>query len=188
MDAVFTPPLTRIGEADWVSKLQTYLQDLDIESQGESGTRIEATEARLGIKLPAEIKQYYLHFGTTSSSDFMYNLKRVADLQWLADADWEFIQLYFEPAALSSMIVFSETPGNDPVCFDVLTGGIYLFSHDPIKKAPVFDTFSQYLLFELLEAEQLIGDSNLSESAKKDLKDKYLSGENLDYHYRDMKL
>ena len=188
MSTLFTPPVTQIGEADWVNKLQAYLKGYDVNIQGASPAQIAATEKALATILPAEMKEYYRYFGATSNADFMYNLRPVQQLQWLADTDWEFISLYFAPSEINSFIVFSESSGNDPVCFDVQTGGIYLFSHDAVKMARVFDNFSQYLIYQLLDTEELIGDDGLSEPAKQALKNKYLSSENLDYDFRDMKL
>lgn len=188
MNKDFELPITRIGEPDWVNKLQRYLESNNIACTGESPATIEQAEAKLELQLPAQIKEYYLHFGTTSDSDYMYNLKPVTELVRLFATNWSFITLNFRMSEIDTMIVFSESPGGDPLCFDFKTGAIYLFSHDPVKKAKVFNDLSQYVVHELLETERLVGDSGLDESDTQRLTATYLSGEGIDYAFRTMKL
>jgi hypothetical protein len=188
MNKTFKLPITQIGESDWVSKLQNYLENSDIACTGENLATIEQAEAALELQLPMQIREYYLHFGTTSDSDYMYNLKSVTELVRLFATNWSFITLNFRMSEIDTMIVFSESPGGDPLCFDFKTGAIYLFSHDPVKKAKVFNDLSQYVVHELLETERLVGDSGLSEDDTQRLTDKYLSGEGIDYEFRTMKL
>ena len=188
MNKSFELPITQIGEFDWVNKLQNYLENNDIACTGESPATIEQAEATLELQLPTQIKEYYLHFGTTSDSDYMYNLKPVTELVRLFATNWSFITLNFRMSEIDTMIVFSESPGGDPLCFDFETGAIYLFSHDPVKKAKVFNDLSQYVIHELLETERLVGGSGLNEDDTQQLTDKYLSGEGIDYAFRTMKL
>lgn len=188
MKKSFQFPITHIGEPDWTTKLQQYLEANDISCTGESLATIERAEANLELQLPTQIREYYLHFGTTSSDDYMYNLKPVTELVRLFATNWGFINFNFLMSEINTMIVFSESPGGDPLCFDFTTGAIYLFSHDPVKKAKVFSDLSQYVLHELLETEHLVGDSDLNEDESNQLIDKYLSGEGIDYNFRRMKL
>ena len=188
MKKAFQFPFTRIGEPDWAAKLRQYLAAGGISCTGERLAAIEQAEASLAAPLPPPIREYYLRFGTTSDADYMYSLKPAAGLVHLGAAGWRFINENFLASEISRMIVFSESPGNDPLCFDAKTGAIYLFSHDPVEKAKVFSDFSQYVLHELLETERLVGDSDLSESAVNQLTDKYLSGEGINYNFRALKL
>ncbi len=187
INASFHLPITHIGEPNWVSKLQSSLAQYDIPNQGETIENIEQAEKTLEIELPKDIKEYCLHFGKTSTDDFMYNLKPVTEFKRLYATNWSFISLNFRMSEIDTMVVFSESPGNDPLCFDFRTGAIYLFSHDPIKKAKVFDNFSQYLVYELIEVEKLLGDP-LDDSAMSQLEEQYLAGKNIDYDFRRMKL
>lgn len=186
MSSSFIPPITRIGEPDWVKKFQNYLERCDVLCAGESVTVIQDAEKYLELQLPPAIREYYEHFGTTSESDFMYNLKPVSELRWLFATDWSFINSNFNMSEIDTMVVFGESPGNDPLCFDSKTGGIYLFSHDPIQKAKVFMDFSQYVVYEIFEIEQLVGDLTDADIAA--LQRKYLSGADIDYDFRYIKL
>lgn len=187
MSTLFQPPINRIGEAKWVDKINSYLEKYDIPFQGESILTIEQTENALELQLPSQIREYYLHFGRTSTSDFMYNLKPITEFKRLFAANLSFISLNFRMSEIDTMIIFSESPGTDPLCFDFKTGAIYLFSHDPIKKAKVFTDFSQYLVYELIEAEKLLGDP-IDDNAAKELEEEYLKGNDIDYDFRTMKL
>ncbi|MDO7849703.1 SMI1/KNR4 family protein [Hymenobacter sp. M29] len=189
MNTFFTPAILKIGEPDWIAKLQAYLESYGITCQGESLYNIQKAEEKLGIRLPGEMREYYEHFGATSDSDFMYSLKPVAEFEYLSATNWSFVPLHFQPSEINSMVVFAESPGNDPLCFDSKTNAIYLFSHDPIKKAKVFTDFSQYVVHELIETERLLGDQ-VTDAAIEGLKTKYLAGDNndVDYEFRRMKL
>lgn len=188
MNETFVPPITHIGEPDWVNKLQQYLEANDIDCTGENQAAIEQAEASLELSLPAQIREYYLHFGTTSASDYMYNLRPVTDFVRLFATNWSFITLNFRMSEIDTMVVFAESLGNDPLCFDFKTGAIYLFSHDPVKKAKVFTDFSQYVVHELFETERLVGSHQLSDEDITKLTEEYLSGEGIDYSFRYLKL
>jgi hypothetical protein len=187
MKSQFEFPLTSVGEPDWEAKLRQHLEGYDIACQGATPQQLAACEARLGAGLPAPIRAYYLAFGGSQSPDFMYGLLALAEVQPLATASYEFISLYFGPAEVAGMVWFAESPGNDPLCFAQDTGALYLFSHDPVRKAKVFTDFNQYLLFELMQLEELLGEG-LDEQAEKQLADHYLAGEGIDYAFRKQKL
>ena len=187
MDSDFVLPIKRIGEDGWRENLQQYLESYDILCVGVAPEIIAACEKELCSALPEDMKQYYTFFGGIDSSDFMYGLKPVEELELLFAANFTFVSLHFKLYEINTMIFFSHSPGNDPLCFDKDSGEIYLFSHDPVKKAKVFADFNQYRLFALLETEKLLGDS-LTEDLENQVKERYLSGEGIDYAFRDMKL
>jgi hypothetical protein len=188
MNQTFVPPISHIGEPDWANKLQQYLEANDITCIGESLATIERAEATLELSLPWQLKEYYLRFGTTSTSDYMYNLRPITDFVRLFATNWSFITFNFRMSEINTMVVFAESPGNDPLCFDFKTGAIYLFSHDPVKKAKVFTDFSQYVVHELFEAERLVGSHQLNDDDITKLTKEYLSGEDIDYAFRQLKL
>ncbi|WP_022822341.1 SMI1/KNR4 family protein [Hymenobacter norwichensis] len=183
----FALPIQAIGENNWKEKLQQYLDSCDIETAEVDPNSIEEKERELNIKLPKDMREFYVNFGRVDSSDFMYGLKSIEELKFLFAANITFISLNFKMYQINTMVYFADSPGNDPVCFDKDSHEIYLFSHDPIKKALVFSDFNQYLLFELMETEKLVG-NGVDETVEQKLKIKLLSGEGIDYEFRDMKL
>ena len=187
MESRFEFPLTTIGEPDWEAKLRHYLEGYDIACVGVTSQQLADCEARLGAALPAPMRAYYQAFGGSQSSDFMYGLLPLAEIAPLATAGFEFVSLYFDPAELAAMVWFADSPGNDPLCFNQGTGELYLFSHDPVRKGKVFADFNQYLLFEILQLESLLGDG-LDEALAKQLTEKYLRGDATDYAFRTQKL
>ena len=188
MSKPFVLPFQQIGEPNWVENLRSYLEGYDISCEGESPAVIESIDAQFHSQLPTQLKEYYLHFGKTSCSDYMYNLRPVTELTRLFASNWSFINLNFYLSDYNKMIEFSGSPAHDPICFDTETGAIYLFSHDPIKTAKVFTDFNQYVLSEVLETEREIGNSGLSLEDVSRLVDEYLPGEDIDYEFRRMKL
>lgn len=187
MEKQFGFPLTAIGEPAWEMKLRQYLEGYDIASTGVTQQQLAACEANLGAELPPSMRAYYSAFGGSQSADFMYGLLPVAALAPLASAGFELVSLYFTPAEVANMVWFAESPGNDPLCFDQTTGELYLFSHDPVQKAKVFTDFNQYLLFEIMQLEALLGDG-LEEAHAHQLATQYLRGEGIDYALRTQKL
>lgn len=187
MESQFKFPLTSIGEPNWEAKLRQHLAGYDIACEGATPQQLAACEASLGTALPAPMRAYYLAFGGSQNPDFMYGLLPLAQVQPLATAGYEFISLYFTPAEVAGLIWFAESPGTDPLCFAQDTGALYLFSHDPVQKAKVFTDFSQYLLFELMQLEALLGEG-LDEESEQQLADRYLIGEGIDYAFRTQKL
>jgi SMI1 / KNR4 family (SUKH-1) len=183
----FKFPIKKIGEVDWTEKLQKYLQQYDIERIGFSNDAINRQEKTLGIVLPEDMREYYLNFGSIDSSDFMYGLKSIEQLQLLFAANIGFISSNFKMYQINSMIIFALSPGNDPLCFDKDSGEIYIFSHDPIKKARIFSNFNQYLLYEMIELEKLLGD-NIGQIDEDKITKEFLAGEGIDYDFRVMKL
>jgi hypothetical protein len=187
MESPFQFPLTTIGEPAWEAKLRHYLEGYDIVCTGTTPLQVAACEATLGAALPASLRAYYLAFGGSQNSDFMYGLLPVAELMPLATAGFEFVSLYFAPAEVAGMVWFADSPGNDPLCFDQTTGELYLFAHDPVQKAKVFTDFNQYLLFEIMQLEELLGDG-IAEARQRQLADNHLRGEGIDYALRTQKL
>ena len=117
----------------------------------------------------------------------MYGLLPIAEVAPLTTAGFEFVSLYFAPAEVAGMVWFADSPGNDPLCFDQDTGELYLFSHDPVRKGKVFTNFNQYLLFEIKQLEELLGDG-IDENLKEQLAANYLVGDGIDYAFRTQKL
>lgn len=187
MESQFEFPLTSIGEPDWEAKLRQHLKRYDITCMGVTPTQLAACEATLEAALPASMRAYYLAFGGSQSSDFMYGLLPIWEVAPLATAGFEFVSLYFTPAEVAGMVWFADSPGNDPLCFDQGTSELYLFSHDPVRKAKVFTDFNQYLLFEIMQLEELLGDG-LDEEIKQKLAANYLVGDGIDYALRTQKL
>ena len=185
--AEFELPIKEIGETQWQSKLENYLKNHSIDFLGIEKALVEQYENEKNISLPEQLKEYLIAFGATESDDFMYGLMPLPQFKLLFAANISFISFNFKMYDINTMIHFAQSPGNDPLCFDKDSGEIYLFSHDPIKKARVFADFNQYLLFQIIETEKLLGD-NLSESREQELKSAYLSGEGIDYKFRDLKL
>lgn len=68
--------------------------------------------------------EYYLYFRGIQSSDFMSNLRKPSEWMCLANTNQSFVKLYFTLPGIRSIIIFSESQGNDPVCFDKGSGEI----------------------------------------------------------------
>ena len=110
------------------------------------------------FKLPDEMIDYYKHFGGIDSSDFMYNLYKPDKFIKLKESHWSFLKEKFKDEDIEHFLVFSESPGNDPVCLNPEDSSIHFFSHDPIKSMKIFDDFNQYLRYEIIEIQKLMGD------------------------------
>jgi hypothetical protein len=183
-------PIQNIGEKDWIKKLTQFLEDYDVEVLPLTKIDlITETEQRLKWEMPNEMKEYFENFGGIDSSDFMYNLKHLDEFINLSESIFEFVNESFDENIVKDFIVFSESPGNDPLCINKKTGEIYLFSHDPIKYGKVYNNFNDFLLDEIISIKELMGDlefENQDEKLKilKDL----LCGENIDYEFRLIKL
>jgi|GEM_PF-4740010 len=183
-------PISFIREENWVSKLSDFLIDHDVEVIPlVDRDIIDITSNRLDWEISLNIRDYYLNFGGIESSDFMYNLKSLSDFEYLKDSEWEFISLYFRKEEIDDFIVFSESPGNDPICIQKSTNEIFLFSHDPIKNAKVYNNFDDYVLNEIIEIQKLFAEIKFDSSAEElNYKMKVLGGENIDYQFRSIKL
>lgn len=183
-------PIKQIGESNWIEKLSAFLVNYDVDViPVDDGNIFAEVEHNLEWIIPIYVKEYFLNFGGIESSDFMYNLKKVEDWQVLTGSIWEFISLYFKQDETDNYIVFSESIGNEPICFKKDTEEIYLFSHDPIKKAKVFKNFNDYLLNELIEIQKLYAEVTFDNSEEEwSYKADLLNGDGIDFDFRFMKL
>lgn len=186
MENKFDLPIKYIGEKEWKNKLGKYLTSRDIEFSGVDEKEIEKWE-KSNSKLPEDMRAFYHYFGKLDSSDFMYGLKNINEIKFLFAANLTFVNLNFKMYQINTMILFADSPGNDPLCFDKDSGEIYLFSHDPVEKARVFSNFNQYLIYEILETEKLVGDG-IEKGREEELKKEHLSGDGINYSFRDLKL
>lgn len=174
-------PITTIGEPDWIEKLTAFLESYDVEVAG-----LDVLDT--GFHLPEDVMEYYPNFGGIESSDFMYTLYKPQQLISLSLSQWSFVKENFADDETQRYIVFAESPGNDPLCFDTSDFSVWLFSHDPLKKAKVFEDFNQYLRYEIIELQKLMGDVDFEDvEEERTYYKKYLAGNNIDYDLREMK-
>lgn len=182
-------PIRQIGENNWIENLTCFLEDQDVEVISLETENFQKTEKYLDWIIPSQTKDYFLHFGGIESSDFMYNLKKMDEWEALTNSIWEFVSLYFQQDETDKYIVFAESPSNDPICFKRDTGEIYLFSHDPIKRAKVFKDFNDYLLNEIIEIQKLYAEVTFDSSKEEiEYKRNLLDGEGIDFDFRYLKL
>ncbi|GAV16020.1 SMI1/KNR4 family protein [Paenibacillus sp. chi10] len=182
-------PIRQIGEDNWVENLTCFLEDQDVEVISLETENFQKTEKYLDWIIPSQTKDYFLHFGGIESSDFMYNLKKMDEWEALTNSIWEFVSLYFQQDETDTYIVFAESPSNDPICFKRDTGEIYLFSHDPIKRAKVYKDFNDYLLNEIIEIQKLYAEVTFDSSKEEiEYKRNLLDGEGIDFEFRYLKL
>lgn len=182
-------PIRQIGEDNWIENLTCFLEDQDVEVISLETENFQKTEKYLEWIIPSQTKDYFLHFGGIESSDFMYNLKKMDEWEALTNSIWEFVSLYFQQEETDKYIVFAESPSNDPICFKRDTGEIYLFSHDPIKRAKVYKDFNDYLLNEIIEIQKLYAEVTFDSSKEEiEYKRNLLDGEGLDFDFRYLKL
>lgn len=182
-------PIRQIGEDNWIENLTCFLEDQDVEVISLETENFQNTEKYLDWIIPSQTKDYFLHFGGIESSDFMYNLKKMDEWEALTNSIWEFVSLYFQQEETDKYIVFAESPSNDPICFKRDTGEIYLFSHDPIKRAKVYKDFNDYLLNEIIEIQKLYAEVTFDSSKEEiEYKRNLLDGEGLDFDFRYLKL
>jgi hypothetical protein len=165
-------PINNIGEENWIENLTKFLENYDVEVEG-----IDSFEN--SYNLPNDILQYYLNFGGIESNDFMYNLYKPSQFVDLFDSDWSFIKENYKQEELKKYFIFCESPGNDPVCFNKENFSIYLFSHDPLREGKVFENFENYLRYEIIELQKLMGDVSLSSDEQVEYF-KNLKGDNID--------
>ncbi len=182
-------PIRQIGEDNWIENLTCFLEDQDVEVISLETENFQKTEQYLDWIIPSQTKDYFLHFGGIESSDFMYNLKKMDEWEPLTNSIWEFVSLYFQQDETDKYIVFAESPSNDPICFKRDTGEIYLFSHDPIKRAKVYKDFNDYLLNEIIEIQKLYAEVTFDSSKEEiEYKRNLLDGEGIDFDFRYLKL
>lgn len=182
-------PIRQIGEDNWIENLTCFLEDQDVEVISLETENFQKTEQYLDWIIPSQTKDYFLHFGGIESSDFMYNLKKMDEWGALTNSIWEFVSLYFQQEETDKYIVFAESPSNDPICFKRDTGEIYLFSHDPIKRAKVYKDFNDYLLNEIIEIQKLYAEVTFDSSKEEiEYKRNLLDGEGIDFDFRYLKL
>lgn len=182
-------PIRQIGEDNWIENLTCFLEDQDVEVISLETENFQNTEKYLDWIIPSQTKDYFLHFGGIESSDFMYNIKKMDEWEALTNSIWEFVSLYFQQDETDKYIVFAESPGNDPICFKRDTGEIYLFSHDPIKRAKVYKDFNDYLLNEIIEIQKLYAEVTFDSSKEEiEYKENLLDGEGIDFDFRYLKL
>lgn len=183
-------PIRQIGEDNWIEKLSSFLEDHDVEVISLEGEKIfQKTEQYLDWVIPSQTKDYFLNFGGIESSDFMYNLKKIDEWEVLTNSIWEFVSLNFKKEETDKYIVFSESPSNDPICFKRDTGQVYLFSHDPIKRAKVYKDFNDYLLNEMIDIQKLYTEVTFDCSKEEiEYKANLLDGDGIDFNFRYIKL
>lgn len=172
-------PINKIGEENWIEKLTDFLAEYDVD--------VENLDFTSKYQLPFDMELYYKNFGGIESSDYMYNLYTPDKFIEIENSDWEFINEYFSGIEKNRFIVFGESPANDPLCLDLKTEEIYLFSHDPIKQEKVFENFTQYLKYEIIETQKLLGDIECDKSEELEYHQEFLGGSNIDYKFRLMK-
>ena len=115
-------PIKQIGESEWVNKLATFLEEFDVEVLPlEDKKEISQTEKILGWSMPDDMKEYYLHFGGIESDDFLFNLKKLVEFTLLSAEEWKYVTESIEGVKFNEFIVFSESPGNDPLCIHKVT-------------------------------------------------------------------
>jgi len=108
---------------------------------------IENCETRLGIKLPKDLKLFYLKFGPARLLEV---LRPVQEFEYLT-ASWDksHFDLYNtdEQKTIAGLIVFGDYVGNGNLwCFHKDTGNIFYFKHDSKPNINgMFDTFYDYL-------------------------------------------
>ncbi|SDD44639.1 hypothetical protein [Niabella drilacis] len=176
-----TMPIHTIGESNWIEKLTAFLENYDVGVLG-----LDAFDN--DFNLSKTVVDYYTYFGGIDSSDFMYNLYRPEQFIQLSQSTWSFVKEHFTDQEPEPFIVFAESPGNDPVCFNKDDFSAWLFSHDPLKKAKVFEDFNQYLQYEIIELQKLMGDVEFANAGEElEYHKKYLGGKDIDYHFREMK-
>ncbi|MEX3745681.1 SMI1/KNR4 family protein [Lysinibacillus xylanilyticus] len=182
-------PIRQIGEDNWIEKLSSFLEDHDVEVISLEGEKIfQKTEHYLDWIIPSQTKDYFLNFGGIESSDFMYNLKKIDEWEVLTNSIWEFVSLNFKKEETDKYIVFSESPSNDPICFKRDTGQVYLFSHDPIKRAKVYKDFNDYLLNEMIDIQKLYTEVTFDCSKEEiEYKANLLDGDGIDFNFRYIK-
>lgn len=186
----FYLPIKKIGEKDWVGKLTDFLEEYDIEPEPlEDKELIKETEERFCWKIPEDMKMFYLKFGATESDDFLYNLKPLEEFSELSDLEWEYVTEYLDKDWISNYIVFAESLSNDPIAINKETNEIYLFSHDPLIYAKIYNDFNDYILANLIDLQELLGDLEFnSEEDKLNFMSEMFSGDNIDYQFRNQKL
>jgi hypothetical protein len=172
-------PIKKIGEENWIEKLTDFLEEYDVE--------VKSLDFNSDIKLPKEISDYYENFGGIDSSDFMYNLYKPDKFVKLIESDWSFLKENFNDEELEKFIVFSESPSNDPVCLNLEDFSIHFFSHDPIKSLKIFENFNQYLRYEIIEIQKLMGDIEFSKEEEINFQKQNLNGIDIDFDFRYMK-
>jgi len=183
-------PIKQIGEDNWIENLTSFLENHDVEVVSLKSDKIyEKTEQYLDWTIPSQTKDYFLNFGGIESSDFMYNLKKIDEWEVLTNSVWEFVSFYFKVEETDAYIVFFESPSNDPVCFKRDTGEVYLFSHDPIKRAKVYKDFNDFLLNEIVEIQKLYEEVTFNSSKEEiEYKENLLDGDGIDFDFRYLKL
>lgn len=170
-------PINKIGGENWVRKLTDFLQQYDVDVKP-----LATVESK--VELPTHMTDYYKNFGGIESSDFMYNLYQPEKFIKLSESKWSFINENFTKEITTDFIVFSESPSNDPVCLNIKDFSVHFFSHDPVEHKKVFKDFNQYLIYEIIELQKLMGDFELTKDQEIEHQKIILGVENLDYNFR----
>lgn len=186
----FTLPFKKIGERGWDRKLASFLEGYDVESEPlEDKDSIKETEKRLQWSMPEVMKKYYLKFGGTESDDYLYNLKPLEEFSELSAEEWDYVTEDIDKDVISDYIVFAESLNNDPICISRSTEEIYLFSHDPLRYAKIYKDFNDYILANIIDLQELLGDLEFnSEEEKNNFMSEMFTGDNIDYQFRNQKL
>ncbi|UVR48235.1 SMI1/KNR4 family protein [Bacteroides uniformis] len=186
----YSIPIRKIGESDWINKLTTFLKEFDIDVKPLKDKHLLIlTEQRLHWSMPNDMKEYYLNFGGVCSDDFLFNLKSLQELCLLSDDDWAYVTENLNSQTLSNFIVYSESPSSDPLCIQKQSGEIFLFSHDPLYYAKVYNSFSDYLISEIILLQEQLGDLEFENTEeKKKFMSQLLKGDDIDIDFRNLKL
>jgi hypothetical protein len=173
-------PVRNLEQEGWQNALKDFLGGYDVEAQGLSAEEIAALEKQLEYSFPRDFRNYLLDFGKTERMDFTPCLLESSEFISLKDSDFEFISHYaeevFSEDGASDYIQVAGSLGGDPLCFykrnnvdsesEHSASALFFFSHDPVEKVKVFDSFTQYLLFEILNLQQLMGELEKEEFVK----------------------
>jgi len=133
---VIIPTIPITNEADWLEEIFPIIEGY----AGFSGTykveptaqkEIDKCENRLNIKLPDDLKLFYLKFGPAY---LMEKLLPVGEFEYLKDSfDDEYLELYSkeEQKMISGLIVFGDYLGCGNLwCFHKDSKEIFYFNHD----------------------------------------------------------
>lgn len=147
-------PLQKIGEIHWADNLKKFLHKYDIIAQGIS---LQEETSLITFGLGGEIRLYYKHFGRTDSAEFMYYLRKPAELEWLHQSRHvAALAEQFSDDTLAGYVVISESVTGEPICLHIDTQAIYTFTKKPVGKHLLFHSFNDFLLVELIQLKKQV--------------------------------
>ncbi len=145
-------PFNKIGDKNWEINTRKIIESIADNygnelKKGISNDEIEKLENRLGVFLPAELKEFYKKFGIAEIGE---ELQEFDEIDWIKNK-WQPI---YSPdfseedkKVIPYLITFSNYLGNGNMfCFHSKTKEIYYFDHDSrpfITK--MFDNISVYI-------------------------------------------